>query len=201
MSDELEPELERIAGMLANAGPLPDAPATLRDRVGAIPDGGVPQAPGLTAVAPRTRRRPRRGALLGIAAVVAAIVIVPTVVIVHESGGGGERSIELASRPFAPNGGGDARVVAHGDGSATISLRVWKMPQPGAGNTYEAWLGRTGDRKALGTFSTDNTGAATISFTVPRGEMDAYRWLWVTSEPVGGSPSPSKRTALWGPLT
>ena len=40
MSDQLEPELERVAQMLAHAGPLPDAPATLRERTLAIPDGG-----------------------------------------------------------------------------------------------------------------------------------------------------------------
>ena len=32
MSDQLEPELERVAQMLADAGPLPDAPETLRER-------------------------------------------------------------------------------------------------------------------------------------------------------------------------
>jgi len=39
MSEQLEPELERVARMLAAAGPLPDAPATLRERTLAIPDG------------------------------------------------------------------------------------------------------------------------------------------------------------------
>jgi hypothetical protein len=94
-----------------------------------------------------------------------------------------------------------AHVVSHRDGSSTIKLTVWKMPSAGSGRTYEAWLGRVGDRLALGTFSTDTTGKATVSWDVPPGELGNYRWLWVTSEPRGGSTTPSHSTALWGPLT
>ena len=198
MSDQLEPELERVARMLAEAGPLPDAPATLRDRVLDVPDGGPVAAADLAAAARRPRRRVRPRALLGIAAVVAAIAVVPTAFVLRADSTA--RDIELAAREFAPQGGGTARVVARGDGSATISLRVWKMPKPGAGKTYEAWLGSSGDRLALGTFKTDANGRATVSWRVPEGEMGGYRWLWVTSEPVGGSKTPSERTALWGPL-
>jgi len=115
-------------------------------------------------------------------------------------GGNGVQSVDLVPRAFAPQGGGAARVVAHGDRS-TISLTVWKMPSAGAGRTYEAWLGRTGDRRPLGTFSTDASGKATITFQVTSKEYGHYRWLWVTSEPTGGSQQPSGKTALWGPLT
>jgi hypothetical protein len=199
VSDQLEPELERVARMLAEAGPLPDAPVTLRERALAVPDGGPVAAADLAAAARRPRRGARPRALLGIAAVVAAIAVVPTALVLRDDGVA--RSIELAAREFAPQGGGTAHVVARGDGSATISLRVWKMPEPGAGKTYEAWLGRKGDRLALGTFKTDANGRATISWRVPKGEMGGYRWLWVTNEPTGGSKTPSERTALWGPLT
>jgi hypothetical protein len=199
VSDQLEPELERVARMLAEAGPLPDAPATLRDRALAAPDGGPAAAADLAAAARRHRLRVRPRALLGIAAVVAAIAVLPTALVV--SNGSKGQNIGLAAREFAPEGGGTARVVAHGDGSATISLRVWKMPKPGAGTTYQAWLGRSGDRLPLGTFKTDATGRATVSWKVPQGEMGGYRWIWVTNEPAGGSKTPSTRTALWGPLT
>ena len=40
-----------------------------------------------------------------------------------------------------------------------------------------------------------------ISFDVPRGQLDGYRWLWVTSEQTGSGSTPSGDTALWGPLT
>jgi anti-sigma-K factor RskA len=203
VSDQLEPELERVARMLTEAGPLPDAPATLRERALAIPDGGpMAGANDIAAAAQKRRRwqRPRPLALAGIAAVVAAIVIVPTVIVTSGDDGGNHR-IALSPRAFAPKGGGDASIVKHGDGSATISLRVWKMPQQDASKAYEAWLGREGDRRALGTFATDAAGAATVSFTVPRSELSQYEWLWVTSEPKGGSAKPSEDTALWAPLT
>jgi hypothetical protein len=198
VSDQLEPELERVARMLAEAGPLPDAPESLRERALAAPDGG-PVAAADLAAARRQRRRVRPQALLGIAAVVAAIAVVPTALVLRDDANG--QSIELSARGFAPKSGGTAHITARGDGSATISLRVWKMPKPGAGTTYEAWLGRKGDRMALGTFTTDATGRATISFDVRPGEMGGYRWIWVTNEPAGGSETPSERTALWGPLT
>jgi Anti-sigma-K factor rskA len=202
MSDQLEPELERVAQMLAAAGPLPSAPESLRGRVLAIPDGGpTAEDEAVAPVARRSWRRPRPVALAGLAAAVVAIAIVPAVAVLRDDSGGGSQQIDLVGRPFAPHGGGSADVVAHGDGNTTIKLTVWKMPSAGSGRTYEAWLGRTGDRRPLGTFSTDASGKATITFRVPRKEVDTYRWLWVTSEPAGGSTKPSHDTALWGPLT
>ena len=202
MSEQLEPELERVARMLADAGPLPDAPPTLRERALAIPDDGSlagADAVNVVALARRPRRRPRTQLLAGIAAVAAAIVIVPTVVVLH--GSGGPEHVALDPRAFAPKGSGSMSVAKHGDGSATIAMRVRGLPAPGSGRTYEAWLGRDGDRLPLGTFTTRADGTATISFEVSRSELGSYRWVWVTSEPAGGSAQPSSRTALWGALT
>jgi hypothetical protein len=199
MSDTLEPELERVARMLAEAGPLPDAPAGLRERALAIPDGGTEERAGVISVARRARRRPRLPVLVGIAAAAAAIVIVPTVVVLH--GDNGPQRVALDPRPFAPKGAGTASVARHGDGGATIAMRVWGLPRQTAGRTYEAWLGRKGDRRPLGTFRARADGTADVSFTVRSGDLETYRWLWVTSEPAGGSPQPSHQTALWGALT
>jgi Anti-sigma-K factor rskA len=199
MSDQLEPELERVARMLADAGPLPDAPASLRERALAIPDGvQAAEDPDVVPIARRARRGPRPAAWIAIAAAVAAIIIVPAAVL-HESSA--THRIDLVPRSFAPHSVGSARVVAHGDGSATIELRVSNLPQPSGGRTYEGWLGRVGDRLPLGTFRTDANGTATVTWHVPKGEIGEYRWLWVTSEPAGGAQHPSDHTALWGPLT
>lgn len=203
MSDQLEPELERVAQMLAAAGPLPDAPASMRERAMAIPDGGPVAAADLAHVAPERSRgrfhRPRTLVLASIAAVIAAIVIVPTVLVTR--GGDVGHQIDLVPRSFAPQGGGTAHVVSHGDGSASIQLDVWKMPRPGRGRVYEAWLGRKGDRRALGVFRIGSDGKATVNYKLSRGELAGYRWLWVTSEPAAASGQPSKKTALWGPVT
>ena len=149
-------------------------------------------------VAPRReRRRPRVFALAGVAAAIAAIAIVPTVVLTTRGGDVG-RSIELAAGPSAPKGGGSAHVVAHRDGSATIELKVWKLPAKG--QVYAAWLGKTGDRSPLGQFRIGDDGKATVTYTVPRGGLAGYRWLWVTSGPAVTGEQPSqKKTALWGP--
>ena len=74
MSEQLEPELERVARMLADAGPLPDAPATLRERAlrdprrrrgarrrGLGPDGGCRRAAAAPQAAGAHRARGRRG--------------------------------------------------------------------------------------------------------------------------------------------
>ena len=136
-------------------------------------------------------------ALAGVAAAIAAIAIVPAVVLTTRGGDVG-RSIELAAGPSAPKGGGSAHVVAHGDGSATIELKVWKLPAHG--QVYAAWLGKTGDRRPLGQFRIGNDGKATVTYTVPRGRLAGYRWLWVTSGPAVTGEQPSqKKTALWGP--
>lgn len=199
MSDRLEPELERVARMLAEAGPLPDAPESLRERALAIPDGGPVADDGRVVPARRPVRRRRLAAVLGVAAAVAAIAIAPAALILRQDDG--PRSIDLVARAFAPGSGGTAEVVAHGDGSATIHLRVWKMPTPGAGRVYETWLGRKGERKPLGVFEIDENGAATLDYTVDAGHLGGYDWLWVTSEPQGTSTTPSDKTALWGPVT
>jgi hypothetical protein len=199
VSDQLEPELERVARLLTEVGPLPDAPATLRERVLDIPEGGPVAPADVAGRVPRPLRRRRPAALAGLAAAVAAIAILPAVAFIrHEEG---SRRIDLAPRSFAPQGSGSANVAAHGDGSATIELKVSGLPRPGPGRTYEAWLGKKGDRIALGTFRTNASGWASVSLKVPPGELGGYRWLWVTSEPAGGSRRPSSDTALWGPLT
>ncbi len=200
--DRLDPELERVARMLADAGPLPHAPETLRERVLAISDEGEPEPkpePELVTAARRRRRWPRPAVLAGIAAVLAALVIVPTAIVVRDDGG--SQSIALDPRPFAPNGGGSAEVVRNGDGSATISLRVWKLPRAGDGRVYETWLGRKGDRRPLGDFQVGDDGRATVSYTLSRKELEAYSWVWVTSEPEGPPTQPSETAALWGALT
>jgi hypothetical protein len=207
VSEKLEPELERVAQMLAQAGPLPNAPATLRARVLTIPEGEPAPAEAATRedapipLARRAwRRRPRPLILVGIAAAVIAIVIVPVVALEGGSQATAKR-IDLKPRSFAPEGGGAAQVVSNKDGSFTITLTVWKMPDAGYDRMYEAWLGRTGDRWPLGTFNTNSKGKATITFRLSHKDVNRYRWLWVTSEPNGGSKQPSKDTALWGPLT
>ena len=77
---------------------------------------------------------------------------------------------------------------------------MWKLPANG--QVYAAWLGKTGDRRPLGQFKIGNDGKATVSYTVPRGRLAGYRWLWVTSETgrQRRAAEPEEDRAL-GPLT
>ena len=136
MSDQLEPELERVARMLADAGPLPGCPGDA-----ARARAGHPRR----RAGGRRRRRPRRGRAPPPAAQAAR----------HRprsasrppsrrsrscrpcsstrGGDVGQQHRARSRRSFAPKGGGTAHVVTHGDGSATIELQVWKLPRPGTG--------------------------------------------------------------------
>ncbi len=193
MSDQLEPELERVARMLANAGPLPDAPETLRERALAIPDGGPAAAAEPAEVAPPPASAAGRGsfALAGVAAAIAAIAIVPAVVLTTR---GGESAAASSSppRPFAPKGGGSAHVVAHGDGSATIELKVWKLPSAGR----QRLRGLARHARAIAARSGSSGSATTARRRSPTrcraSELAGYRWLWVTSGPAVSGEQPSR---------
>ena len=203
MSDQLEPELERVAQMLAAAGPLPAAPESLR--------GARPGDP---------RRRPRgrgRGRRAGRTPVVAPAAS-------DRARGPGcrrrrrSRSCRQSRVLRDGSGGGHSRSTSSGVPSrlteaaprtssrtATATRRSsspcgrCRAPAPDAPTRRGS--GARAIAAPLGTFSTDANGKATITFRVPRKELDSYRWLWVTSEPAGGSAKPSDDTALWGPLT
>ena len=111
-------------------------------------------------------------------------MIVPTVVVTQRGDGSHDALSPWAS---APTGGGKAHIVGHGDGTTTIELVVWKMPSAGDGRIYEAWLGRKGDRLALGTFHTGfRHGRRHVieKCAAPGGRQ--LNWVWVTSEPRGG---------------
>ena len=202
MSDQLEPELERVARMLAEAGPLPDAPRRCASARSRCPTAARWPTADLAAAAARRRRRRRapaacrdrgrrrgdRGRAHGCSSC-ATTARRPE----HRARGARVRAARAEAR---------AQVVARGDGSATISLNVWKMPKPGAGTTStRPGSAARATAASLGTFRIDATARRRSAYKVPRGELGGYRWIWVTNEPAGGSETPSERTALWGPLT
>ena len=166
MSDQLEPELERVARMLAEAGPLPDAPATLRERALAIPDGGQaadadPTSPpprGAAGVAGRAR-----SCSLGVAAVVAAIAIVPTVLVTR--GGDVGQRIELDARAVRAAGRRHARTSSRTATAARrSSCRVWKMPRPGHGTRLRGLARRAGRPPRARHVPHRPDGKATVSY-------------------------------------
>jgi hypothetical protein len=71
-------------------------------------------------------------------------------------------------------------------------LSVSGMPQPPIGEVYEVWLMNAGQAKPQPTdalFNVTNAGTATVD--VPRGATSGVREVLVTSEPLGGSQTPT----------
>jgi len=85
--------------------------------------------------------------------------------------------------------GGSAQLIVDRGGHARLVVRG--MPDPGRGRVYEVWLrnGTDAPRPTAALFSVDRAGAGETS--VPGGVQGADQVL-VTSEPAGGSTSPSR---------
>ena len=195
MSDQLEPELERVARMLASVGPLPDAPDTLRERALAIPDGGPVADADLAAVAPRReRRRPRVFALAGVAAAIAAIAIVPAAC----SRRAAAMSAAASSSRRTVRAEGRRQRARRRTQRRQRDDRAEGVEAAGQGTGLRGLARTTGDRSPLGQFRIGNDGKATVTYTVPRGGLAGYRWLWVTSGPAVSGEQPSRRRPRCG---
>ena len=210
MSEQLEPELERVARMLAAAGPLPDAPATLRERALRIPDGG--SAPDRRARRPNRRLPPSRS---------------------HAAGSAGrDRSRWRVSRlpwwrsPSSRRLRSCATTAATAS-TASTSHRVRSPRRAAAPRTSSGTVtapprssSRSGRCRARATVAPtrrgsgaratagrwgrsapDTTGKATITFRVSAQGREQVPLAVGHERAPGGSAKPSEDTALWGPLT
>jgi anti-sigma-K factor RskA len=108
-----------------------------------------------------------------------------------------DRVTLLVSTPAAPNA--DGRVSMSADGRACV-LAVTGLPALPSGRTYQFWFARLEkSRDSAGMFSVSQRGDALVSFTVP-GALSQYSEVWVTQEPVGGSPIPTAPHVVEEPL-
>jgi hypothetical protein len=131
--------------------------------------------------------RIRRRALLAAASALAAIAAVTGVVAL--TGSSRDRDEVRITAGVA-----DARASVKRVG-AGAELQVSGMPQPPVGEVYELWLERgAGPPQATNAlFSVTSAGSASVD--VP-GSLRGVRGLMVTSEPLGGSASPTGPTLL-----
>lgn len=97
----------------------------------------------------------------------------------------------LATRTTWPSaaGGATTRAMLHRIGSHA-ELVVSGMPEPPSGKVYEVWLNRAGQppRPTDALFSVTRAGDGNVD--VP-GPLRGVRGVTVTSEPLGGSSSPT----------
>jgi hypothetical protein len=108
---------------------------------------------------------------------------------------------EADARELAPSiAAGDVRGTAFLDRSTDqILLRVSRLPELPAERTYQVWFTRP-DRQVEsgGTFRVDDRGTGLILSTAPAG-LDAYIGIGITSEPGGGSRTPTAPMIMyWG---
>jgi anti-sigma-K factor RskA len=160
----------------------------------AVSVGGTGSTPAKT---PRTSLRERiRGwhvpalpAALTAAAVAAAFAVGFLV-----RGGGEETGPQRTTVPVvAAAGGGDVRGQLISDAGAW-HLDVSRLPQPGQGRVYQAWVMRRGrDVEPSTVFVLARDGSSTVA--IPQ-SLSSGDQVLVTQEPAGGSPAPTSRPLL-----
>jgi len=164
--------------------PSPALKASVMDRVRADAElfgAATPQR-----AEPARRRRWFTGGLGAVA--MAAVVLIALIAGSAVLRGGGDTPATRTIDAQVRTPGGSAQIVVEGDRARLV---VRGLPDPGRGRVYEVWLrnGTGAPRPTAALFSVDRTGAGETS--VPGGVRGVDQVL-VTSEPAGGSTSPSR---------
>jgi anti-sigma-K factor RskA len=185
--------LQVAVDVLAVAVPPVSPPAHLKARVLDVvrSEAELLSAAGGEADRPPRRRRGLRGwfprpvITAGAAAAALAVGVLAGVAIVGgDDGGGGQRT--LAARVTDPVAA-SARASLVVDGTRA-KLVVHRMPAPANGRVYQVWVQRTGTAPVpAGTTFMLRSGDVTIPRPVHGGDQ-----VLVTSEPAGGSPTPTR---------
>jgi anti-sigma-K factor RskA len=173
----LQPAVDLLPGTVAPAEPPPELRTKILDQARSEP------GPGQRAQAPA-----RRGLLRGwrpavaLGAVALLFAAVAGYAIRGADSGTGEGGTTVAVTRSA---GVVARVVRRGDSGTLRLANVTTMPE---NKVLEAWVQREGDISPVrGLFVPDRDGRATT--TIP--DMRGVEAVMVTTEPQGGSPSPT----------
>jgi anti-sigma-K factor RskA len=186
-------ELQSVVDEIAASAPPMLAPDGLSRRVleTVRPQADVLNAAGHEADRPPRALRPmrrRRFALAGAGAALAAAVAVVLAIVIGGSSTG--------ERVIPGQGAGVARAAQvslhRRDGRAELLLS--HMPQPGAGRIYEVWLVRgkaPSPTNAL--FGVSSAGSSAVD--IP-GNLHGVKQVLVTSEPLGGSPAPTREPVI-----
>jgi anti-sigma-K factor RskA len=182
--------LQVVAAALPGAAPQLRAPSELRSRVMAT----VHQEAGLRSSS-EPARRPRRAfaqpprwrGALSLAAIAAAVIALAVIVLPSGTDTGGARVIQAQVIPA--NASASVRVSA---GHAQLSIAG--MPQTAPDRVYEVWVKRSGAPQPTNALFTV-TAAGDASVGVP-GSVDGVKEVLVTSEPLGGSRTPTRSPVI-----
>ncbi len=83
--------------------------------------------------------------------------------------------------------------------SQTGLLYARGFPEVAAGQGYQLWLGRDGERVSGGVFQVDENGDGALLFRITE-PIDQYTRAGITVEPAGGSPAPTGSVMVNGDL-
>lgn len=89
-------------------------------------------------------------------------------------------------RSRLPRGSGS--LVVRGDGDGAV-LRVHGVRPAAEGRVYEVWFDRGGEMVPVSLFSVDSNGRGLAAI---EGDLEGVDAVFVTREPVGGSPAPTE---------
>jgi len=181
--DEVAAFRETVKALPAAANQY-EAPRTLRSKVvRAVRDEPHPDPS-----APPSPRRRGRGFVARPAIATAAVVVIALI------------ALALTQLPGSGNGG--SRTIQAGVGSAELRLSgghaeliVRHLPPPAAGRIYELWLERGANTPSPTNTLFSVTRQETASVGVP-GSLNGLSAVLVTSEPAGGSPSPTRTPVI-----
>jgi anti-sigma factor RsiW len=165
----------------------------------AVPEGErlVLEPPG-----PARPRRPRPRVVV----LVALLVVLVSGIAGVASLRGGRQQAGIEAGPataLAAVGGGDASGQAKVTGDArrkVVTLETMRLPAPGGGRYYQAWLARNGQAPslALGVLATDNQGLWSVPASITQRYQGQLIEVWL--EPDDGNPAATGRAVLRGPF-
>jgi anti-sigma-K factor RskA len=199
--------LQVAADALPNSPIQFEPPPELKDRIMAIvnAEAELLRAAGARADEPAGQPPPRRKRAavlrrgwwavrpgLALAGAVAVLVLGTAVGLVGGSaldGGDGNRTVTAHSAPP----GAQARLTIREDGHSTLVTEG--MPSPGKGRVYQVWLlrGKQAPKPTNALFFVRSDGSASVD--VP-GDLEQVDQVLVTSEPEGGSLTPTRDPVL-----
>lgn len=174
--------LATVAAALPAAAPSRAAPPALKERVMAEVHAAARElrASPLGETARRDRSA-RARVLVPLAAALSVIAVALAIVL----SGGGSATRVVRAEVLAAGASGYVRISGS---HAELNLRG--MPQPSHGRVYELWIKRGGGPEPTDALFTVGSGGR-ASVGVPGG-VAGVRVLMVTSEPLGGSPAPTR---------
>jgi Anti-sigma-K factor rskA/Sigma-70, region 4 len=171
-----------------------------------IPDSGRRRDPVATrSLTPEAQAAVRRRRLLaggGALAVLVAVVLAVVLIGGGDDSSDGDGGGEQTSQQAAANQPAGVAVVALKDGKYSVLVQAAKLPRLKRDQAYEVWLyNDQGDAKSLGAQVLDANGAFSgQSASLPRAEIERYRFVDISREPVDNETAHSGTSVLRGRL-